>query len=68
VNCSSSQQGRSLHSSFIYRLKPGFGRVLRGACNRFWNVFYRKDAQVWENDVLMIMGLQAYKTTGDALK
>jgi hypothetical protein len=49
------------------RLKPGFGRFFRGACNRFWNVLLRKDAQVWENDVLMVMGLQAYKTTGDAL-
>jgi hypothetical protein len=27
----------------------------------------RKDTQVWENDVLMITGLQVYKTTGDAL-
>ena len=27
----------------------------------------RKDTQVWENDVLMIRGLQAYKTTGYAL-
>jgi hypothetical protein len=28
----------------------------------------RKDTQIWENDVLMITGLQAYKTIGDALK
>jgi hypothetical protein len=41
---------------------------LGGACKPFWNVLLRKDTQVWENDVLMIIGLQAYKTTGDALK
>jgi hypothetical protein len=28
----------------------------------------RKDTQVWENDILMITGLEAYKTTGDALR
>jgi hypothetical protein len=67
VKCGSGQQGRSLYSSFIYRLKPGFGRFFRGACNKFWNILLRKDTQVWENDVLMITGLQAYKTTGDAL-
>jgi hypothetical protein len=27
-----------------------------------------KNTQVWENDVLMITGLHAYKTTGDALR
>jgi hypothetical protein len=64
----SGQQGRSLYSSFIYRLKPGFGRFFRGACNRFWNDLLRKNTQVWENDVLMITGLQAYKTTRDALR
>jgi hypothetical protein len=67
VNCGSDQQGRSLYSSFIYRLKPGFGRFFRGACNRFWNVLLQKDTQVWENDILMITGLQAHKTTGGAL-
>jgi hypothetical protein len=67
VDCGSGQQGKSLYSSFIYRLKPGFGRFFRGACKPFWNVLLRKDTQVWENDVLMITGLQAYKTTGDAL-
>jgi hypothetical protein len=61
VNCGSSRHGKSLYSSFIYRLKHGFGRFFRGACNRFWNVLLR---QVWENDVLMIIGLQAYRTTG----
>jgi hypothetical protein len=40
---------------------------LGGACNRFWNVLLLKGTQVWENDVLMITGLQAYKTIGDAL-
>jgi hypothetical protein len=68
VNCGSGQQGKSLYSCFIYRLKPGFGRFFRGACKRFWNVLLRKDTQVCENDVLMITGLQVYKTTGDALK
>jgi hypothetical protein len=67
VDCGSGQQGKNLYSSFIYRLKPGFGRFFRGACKPFWNVLLRKDTQVWENDVLMITGLQAYKTTGDAL-
>jgi hypothetical protein len=68
VNYGSGQQGRSLYSSFIYRLKPSFGKFFRGACNRFWNVLLRKGTQVWENDVLMITGLQAYKMTGDALR
>jgi hypothetical protein len=67
VNFGAGQLGRSMYSSFIYRLKPGFGRFFRGACNHFWNVLLRKNTQVWENDVLMITGLQAYKTTGDAL-
>jgi hypothetical protein len=67
VNCGLGQQGKSLYSSFIYRLKPGFGRFFRGACNWFWNVLLREDTQIWENDVLMITGLHAYKTTGDAL-
>jgi hypothetical protein len=35
VNCSSGQQGKSLYSSFIYRLKPGFGRFFRGLVNGF---------------------------------
>jgi hypothetical protein len=68
VNCGSGQKGRSLYLSFIFMLKPGFGRFFRGACNWFWNVLLRKDTQVWENDVLMITGLQAYKTTRDALR
>jgi hypothetical protein len=68
MNCCSGQQGRSMYSSFIYKLKPDFGRFFRGACNRFWNVLFWKDSQVWENDVLMITGLQAYKMTGDALR
>jgi hypothetical protein len=67
VNYSSCQQGRSLYSSFIYRVKPDFGRFLRGTFNQFWNVLLWKDTQVWKNDVLMITGLQAYKTTRDAL-
>jgi hypothetical protein len=67
VNCDSGQQGRSMYSSFIYKLKPGFGRFFRRACNQFWNVLLRKDTQVWENDILMITGLYAYKTTEDAL-
>jgi hypothetical protein len=58
VNCGSGQQGKSLYSSFIYRLKPSFGRFFREVCNWFWNILLRKDTQVWENDVLMIMGLQ----------
>jgi hypothetical protein len=53
VNCGSGQQGRSLYSSFIYRLKLGFRRFFRGACNRFWNVLLRKDTEVWANEVLM---------------
>jgi hypothetical protein len=57
-----------LYSSFIYRLKPGFGRFFRGACNWFWNILLWEDTQVWENDVLLITGLQAYKTTADALR
>jgi hypothetical protein len=68
VNCGSSQQGESMYSSFIYRLKPGFGRFFRGACNRFWNVLLWEDSRVWENNVLMITGLQAYKMTRDALR
>jgi hypothetical protein len=67
VNCGSGQHERSMYSSFSYRLKPNFGRFFRGACNWFWNVLLREDTQVWENDVLMITGLHAYKTTGDAL-
>jgi hypothetical protein len=35
VNCGSGQQGKSLYSSFIYRLKPGFGRFFRGLVNGF---------------------------------
>jgi hypothetical protein len=68
VNCGSDQQGKSLYSSFIYRLKPGFGRFFRffRFCKWFLNVLLRKDTQVWENDIPMITGLQAYKTTGDA--
>jgi hypothetical protein len=68
VNHGSGQQGKSLYSSFIYRMKPGFGRFFRRACNWSWNVLLWEDTQVWENKVLMITGLQAYKTTGDALK
>jgi hypothetical protein len=68
VNCCSGHQGTNLYSSFIYTLKLGFGRFFRGACNRFWNVLLQEDTQVWEKDVLMITGLQAYKTTGDALR
>jgi hypothetical protein len=41
-----------------YRLKPGFGKFFRGACNRFWNVLLRKGTQVWDNNVFMITGLQ----------
>jgi hypothetical protein len=67
MNCGLGQQGRSLYSSFIYKLKLGFGRFFRGAYKQFWNILLQKDTQVWENNVLMIMGLQAYKTTGDAL-
>jgi hypothetical protein len=59
--------GECIYSSFIYRFKPDFGKFLKGDCNWFWNVFLWKDTQAWENDVLMITGLQAYKTTGDAL-
>jgi hypothetical protein len=66
VNCDSGQEERSLYSSVIYRLKPGFGKSFKGACNRFWNVLLWKGTQVWEIDVLMITELQAYKTTGDA--
>jgi hypothetical protein len=65
VNCGLGQQGESLYSSFIYRLKPGFGRFFRGACNRFRNDLLREDTQVWENS--LITGLRAYKTTRDAL-
>jgi hypothetical protein len=57
MNCGSDQQGKNLYSSFIYRLKPGFGRFFIGACNRFWNVLLQEDTQVWENDVLMITRL-----------
>ena len=49
------------------QVEPGFGRFFRGACNWFWNVLLPKETQVWENDVLMSTGLQAFKTTGDAL-
>jgi hypothetical protein len=35
VNCGSGQQGKSLYSSFIYRLKSGFGRFFRGLVNGF---------------------------------
>ena len=65
MNCSSGQQGEAYIQA---SLKPDFGRFFRKACNRFWNVLLRKDTQVWENDVLMITGLQVYKTTGDALR
>jgi hypothetical protein len=68
MNCSSSQQGRSLYSSFIYRLKIGFRRFFRGAHNRFWNVLLQKDTQVWANEVLMITELQASRLTGNALR
>jgi hypothetical protein len=67
MNYGSGQQGRSLYSSFIYKLKHGFGKFFRGACNQFGNVLLWKGTQVWENDVLMITGLQAYKTIGEAL-
>jgi hypothetical protein len=50
------------------QVETWFWKVFRGACNRFWNILLREDTQVWENDVLMITGLQAYKTTGDALR
>jgi hypothetical protein len=42
------------------QVETWFWKVFRGACNWFWNVFLWKDTQVWENDVLVIMGLQAY--------
>jgi hypothetical protein len=29
---------------------------------------FKLHLQVWDNNVLMIMGLQDYKTTGDALR
>jgi hypothetical protein len=67
VNCGLSQKGKSLYSSFIYKLKLDFGRFFREACNQFWNVLLQEDTQVWKNDILMITGLQAYKTTRDAL-
>jgi hypothetical protein len=35
VNCGSGQQGKSLYSSFIYRLKSDFGRFFRGLVNGF---------------------------------
>jgi hypothetical protein len=35
VNCGSCQQGKSLYSSFIYRLKFDFGRFFRGLMNGF---------------------------------
>jgi hypothetical protein len=31
VNCGAGQQGKSLYSSFIYKLKPGFGRFFRAS-------------------------------------
>ena len=67
MNWGSGQQGRSLYSSFNYRLKLGFGRPFRGAYNQFWNVLLGKDTQVWANEVLMIRELQASRSTGDAL-
>jgi hypothetical protein len=35
VNCGSGQQRESLYSSFIYRLKPGFGSFLGGLVTGF---------------------------------
>jgi hypothetical protein len=35
VNFGLGQQGKSLYSSFIYRLKSGFGRFFRGLVNDF---------------------------------
>jgi hypothetical protein len=55
-----------LYSSFIYRLKLGFKRLFRRGCNWFWNVLLRKDTQVWANEVLMIIELQASRSIGDA--
>jgi hypothetical protein len=60
MNCGLGQQGRSLYSSFITKLKLGFGRFFRGAYKQFWNILLMKDTQVWENSVLMIM---AYRLT-----
>jgi hypothetical protein len=56
------------HSRLVQSFGVVFGRFFIGAGNRFWNVLLREDTQVWENDVLMITRLQAYKTTRDALK
>jgi hypothetical protein len=39
VNCGSCQQGKSLYSSFIYRLKFDFGRFFRGLVNGFGRFF-----------------------------
>jgi hypothetical protein len=35
MNCGLGQQGKSLYSSFIYRLKLGFGRFFSGLVNGF---------------------------------
>jgi hypothetical protein len=67
VNYSLGQQGRSLHSSFISKLKLGFRRFFRGAYNWFWNVLLWKDTQFWANEVLMIRELQASRSAGDVL-
>jgi hypothetical protein len=58
MNCGSGQQGRSMYSSFIYRLKLGFGRFFRRACNRFWNALLQEDTQIWANEVPRVTGFK----------
>jgi hypothetical protein len=58
VNCGARQQGRSLYSSFIYKLKLGFGRFFRRACNRFWNALLQEDTQIWANEVPRVTGFK----------
>jgi hypothetical protein len=60
VNCGSGQQGKSLYSSFIYRLKPGFGRFFRGLVNGFGMFCFGKTLRFGRTT---FSWLQAYRFT-----
>jgi hypothetical protein len=53
-----------MYSSFIYRLKLGFGRFLGGTCNGGFGMFCFGKTQVWAIEFLMITELQASRSLG----
>jgi hypothetical protein len=59
--------GEKLVFKLHLQVETWLWKVFWGTCNWFGNVLLQKDTQVWENKVLMIRELQAFRSTGDAL-